>query len=92
MEAYIPSISQDFKKDQRSYIVMYLPDVGLLLPKCINCDRKSIYEKGSGCSTPDNTVASDTKGPRFESRHKQPLLDNDLLLTVCRKDYNNGPF
>ena len=43
-------------------------------------------------------VASDTRGPRFESSHRQLLLNIYLLLTVCRKDEKkekeaeNGPF
>ena len=43
-------------------------------------------------------VASDTRGPRFESSHRQLLLNIYLLLTVCRKDEKkekeagSGPF
>ena len=44
---------------------------------------------GSGCGTVDSTVASNTRGPRFESNLWQLLLNNYLQLTVCRKDENN---
>ena len=52
---------------------------------------------GSGCGAVGRAVASDTRGPRFESSHWQLLLNIYLLLTVCRKDENkekeaeNGP-
>ena len=42
----------------------------------------------SGCGTVGNAVASDTRGPGFESSHRQLLLNNYLLLTACRKDEN----
>ena len=53
---------------------------------------------GSGCGAVGRAVASNTKGPGFESSHRQLLLNIYLLLTVCRKDENtekeagNGPF
>ena len=53
---------------------------------------------GSGFGAVGRLVASDTRGPGFESSHRQLLLNNYLLLTVCRKDENkekeaqNGPF
>ena len=54
---------------------------------------------GSGCGAVGRVVASNTRGPEFESSHRQPLLNIYLLLTVCRKDENkekkeaaNGPF
>ena len=31
---------------------------------------------GSGCGTVGRMVASDTRGPRFESSHQQLLLNN----------------
>ena len=52
---------------------------------------------GSGCGTVGRAVASDTRGPGFESCLWQLLLNVYLLLTVCRKDENkekeagNGP-
>ena len=58
----------------------------------------SLYHMGSGCGAVGRAVASDTRGPRFESSHRQLLLNIYLLLTVCRKDENkekeagNGPF
>ena len=33
-------------------------------------------------------VASITRGPWFESSHRQLLLNQYFLLTVCRKDDN----
>ena len=53
---------------------------------------------GSGCGAVGRVVASDTRGPGFESSHRQLLLNSYLLLTVCRKDEHkekeagNGPF
>ena len=53
---------------------------------------------GSGCGAFGRVVASNTRGPGFESSHWQLLLNIYLLLTVCRKDENkekeagNGPF
>ena len=43
---------------------------------------------GSGCGAVGRAVAYDTRGPRFESSHRQLLLNIYLLLTVCRKDEN----
>ena len=43
---------------------------------------------GSGCGAVGRAVASDTRGPGFESSHQQLLLNIYLLLTVCRKDEN----
>ena len=42
---------------------------------------------GSGCGTVDSTVTSDTRGPVFESIHRQFLI-NIFLLNVCRKNEN----
>ena len=53
---------------------------------------------GSGCGAVGRAVASNTRGPGFESSHRQLLLNIYLLLTVCTKDENkeneaeNGPF
>ena len=38
---------------------------------------------GSGCGTVGSTVASDTRGPGFQSSYRQLLLNNYLLLTDC---------
>ena len=43
---------------------------------------------GSGCGAVGRAVAYDTRGPGFESSHRQLLLNIYLLLTVCRKDKN----
>ena len=43
---------------------------------------------GSGCGAVGRAVAYDTRRPRFESSHRQLLLNIYLLLTVCRKDEN----
>ena len=53
---------------------------------------------GSCCGAVGRAVASNTRGPGFESSHRQLLLNIYLLLAVCRKDENkekeagNGPF
>ena len=36
---------------------------------------KLLLEEGSGCGTLDKVVAFDNKGPRFESSHRQLLLN-----------------
>ena len=62
------------------------------------CLCKKIKHMGSGCGAVGRAVASDTRGPGFESSHRQLLLNIYLLLAVCRKDENkekeagNGPF
>ena len=43
---------------------------------------------GSGCGAVGRAVAYDTRGPGFDSSHRQLLLNIYLLLTVCRKDKN----
>ena len=49
---------------------------------------------GHGCGAVGRAVASDTRGPGFESSHWQLLLN----IYYCRKDENkekeagNGPF
>ena len=51
---------------------------------------------GSGCGTVDSAVASNPRGPEFESSHRQPFIEQ--LFTVCRidenkeKDTDNCPF
>ena len=64
-------------------------------PKQIN----KCWLKGSGCGAVGRVVASCTRGPGFESSHRQLLLNIYLLLTVCRKNGKrkkkeaaNGPF
>ena len=44
--------------------------------------------RGSCCGSVDSAIASDTRGPRFESSHRQLLFNFSLLLTDCRKDEN----
>ena len=58
----------------------------------------NINAMGSDCGAVGRAVASNTRGPWFESSHRQLLLNIHLLLTVCRKDKNkekkeaaNGP-
>ena len=43
---------------------------------------------GSGCGSVGRAVASNTRGPRFESSHRQNLLNICLLSTVYWKDEN----
>ena len=42
----------------------------------------------SGCGAVGRAVTYDTRGPGFDSSHRQLLLNIYLLLTVCRKDEN----
>ena len=49
---------------------------------------QSITYWGSSCGAVGRAIASNTRGPGFESSHWQLLLNNYLLLTVCRKDEN----
>ena len=42
---------------------------------------------GSPCGPDGSTVASDTRGPGFESSHTANLIEQ--LITVCRNDGNN---
>ena len=68
----------------------------------MSLDKK--YQKvnlGSGCGSVGRGVASDTRGPRFESSHWQIfiyILNICLVSTVFLKDKNkekeagNGPF
>ena len=50
---------------------------------------------GIGCATVGRTVASDTRGPWFESSHQQCFIMKILLLTVektkKKKEAGNGP-
>ena len=50
--------------------------------------RRQIW--GSGCGTADSTVASDTRGHRFECSYQQLLLNNYLLLSVKGNVENKG--
>ena len=43
---------------------------------------------GSSFGAVGRAVSSDTRGHGFESSHWQLILNNYLLLTVCRKDEN----
>ena len=47
--------------------------------------NKDIFQ-GSGCGAVGRVVASDTRGPEFESSHWQLLLNIYLVLTISRKD------
>ena len=58
-------------------------------------------EQGSGCGSVGRAVASNTRGPRFESSHRQIfiyILKICILSTVCwidenkEKEARNGPF
>ena len=37
---------------------------------------------GSGCGSVGRAVASDTRGPRFESNHRQKFINIEHLYTV----------
>ena len=53
---------------------------------------------GSGCGSVGRAAASNTRGPGFESSHRQNLLNVYLLSTVLKKtkikkkEARNGPF
>ena len=52
---------------------------------------------GSGCGTVGRAVASEIRGPGFESSHRQLLLNIYLMLNVEKtknkeKETENGPF
>ena len=58
----------------------------------------SIWFRGSGCGSVDRAVASDTRDPRFESRHWQTFIKH-LFTVNCvektkikKKEAGNGPF
>ena len=62
---------------------------------------QNILRRGSGCGSVGRAVASDTRGPRFESSHRQKfifILNICLLSTEYWKDENKekeagyGPF
>ena len=38
--------------------------------------------QGSGCGSVGRVVTSDTRGPRFESSHRQKFIYNEHLFTV----------
>ena len=67
---------------------------------CIGLDPTRKYLGQWLCGSVGRVVASDIRGPRFESSHRQKLfiLNICLLSTVYRKDENkekeagNGPF
>ena len=40
---------------------------------------------GSGCGTVGSAVASDTRNPRFESRHRHKLIYNQLYCVCWKK-------
>ena len=67
----------------------------------IGAVNKLILSVGSGCGSVGRAVASNTRGPQFESSHQQKfiyILNICFLSTVCWKDENkekaagNGPF
>ena len=43
-------------------------------------DKQSITRTGSGCVSVGRAVASDTRGPRFESSHWQNFI---YILNIC---------
>ena len=45
-------------------------------------DKQSITRTGSGCVSVGRAVASDTRGPRFESSHRQKFIYIKHLFTV----------
>ena len=55
-------------------------------PLLLEVTTASINNVGSGCGAVGRADAFDTRGPTFESSHRQLLLNIYLLWTVCRKD------
>ena len=57
---------------------------------CIHFYRKKFWSNipfaGSGCGAVDRAVASNTRGPGFESSHRQLLLNNYLLFIEKTKN------
>ena len=56
---------------------------------------------GSGCGSVCRAIASDARGPRFVSSHRQTFISDISLLTYCQlfwkdenkeKEAGNGPF
>ena len=46
-------------------------------------------KRADGCGSVDSVVASDTRDPEFECNpHRQLLLNNYLMFSICRKDKN----
>ena len=54
--------------------------------------------KGSGCGSVSRAVASDSRGPRFESRHRQKFKLNIFTVScvertkIKKKEAGKGPF
>ena len=46
--------------------------------------------KGSGCASVGKAVASDTRGPRFESSHRQSLLIFYKIECFRKKKFEKG--
>ena len=40
----------------------------------------TVEKRGSGCGSVGRAVASDTRGPRFESSHRQKFINIEQLL------------
>ena len=72
---------------QRSIVASYDHMLSLMKQK-LPLQAKLGRGLGSGCCSVGRAVASDTRGPRFEFSHRQLLLNQYFLLTVCRKDEN----
>ena len=46
---------------------------------------------GSGCGAVGRAVASDTRGPPFESSHQQNLYELSTVLKIKKKEAGKGP-
>ena len=59
-------------------------------------DSQTTKDKGSGCGAVGRAVAFDTRGPGFESSHRQPKMNIYLLFVEKtknkEKEAGNGPF
>ena len=61
-------------------------------------DLPKLVKQGSGCGAVGRAVASYTRGPRFESSHRQKFIEH-LFTVNCiektkikKKEAGNGPF
>ena len=78
-----PKIEQDCEMAQFLPLGPQLLKYGRFLPK-LSCHIVSLTSvmEGSGCGAVGRAVASNTRGPGFESSHRQLILNIYLLFTV----------
>ena len=67
---------------QTKLATVVLVNIGIC--KTVQLNMKNC--RGSCCGSVDSAIASDTRGPRFESSHRQLLLNNNLLFVHKTKN------